>query len=576
MNKTILLRTPLNQLVFPETYHPVLKRIFTARSLQSLQELDYRTQYLHHYRSLRGISQAVELLAQAIFQQKHILIVADYDADGATSCALAVKALKQMGAWQVSYLVPHREKHGYGLTLGIVQLALTQNPDLLITVDNGISNREGVQLAKSHGVQVLITDHHLSPPELPPADAIVNPNQPQDTFPSKALCGVGVIFYVMTALRAHLDQQKWFDQKHILKPVMGDFLDLVALGTVADVVPLDYNNRILVDQGLRRIRQGYSRHGIKALITVSKRDAGLLTAADLAFSLGPRLNAAGRMDDMSYGINCLLSEGEEDALRYAQLLDDFNQERRGREAEMQQDALQMIEELQGQGQLGKTLCLYAQDWHEGVIGILASRIKEHLHRPVIIFTTSATNSNQLKGSARSVEGVHIRDILANINTQFPNMIQKFGGHAMAAGLTLPHDQLDLFRQTFEQQVGQCLSEEDLQGITYTDGRLEPEDFNAALAEQLKTITPWGQQFPEPLFEGEFQLVDRRVIKKQHLKMSVRPFGQPVLPIEAMAFNTLDTDWPLRVNQVYLVYRLDINVFRGFKSLQLIVEEVIPM
>ncbi|MDY6992952.1 MAG: single-stranded-DNA-specific exonuclease RecJ, partial [Pseudomonadota bacterium] len=498
--KKIIQQRPLPESIeLPTHLHPVIRRVLAARNITDLEALDYKLQNLLPYHNLIGIDDAVKLLTQALTQQARMVIVADFDADGATSCALAVKALRQMGAQHVDYLVPNREKHGYGLTPTIVTLALAYRPQLLITVDNGISSIQGVAAAKHSGMQVLITDHHLSPAQLPAADAIVNPNQKGDTFPSKHLAGVGVIFYVMMALRAHLRESGWFQNQPI--PNLAQFLDLVALGTVADVVKLDYNNRILVDQGLQRIRADYCCAGIRALIQVSQRAQQHLAATDLAFSLGPRLNAAGRMDDMSYGIACLLSEDDASALRYAQQLEHFNQERRFVETDMQQEALTILASLGTPSQLPRGLCLFEAHWHQGVIGILAARIKDRLHRPVIVFTQG--NGDELKGSARSVVGVHIRDVLDNIATQYPQLLTKFGGHAMAAGLSLPRHHFKQFRDAFDHEVRQYLPSEQMQGVILTDGLLTAADLNLALAEQLKAIGPFGQGFPEPIFAQNF-------------------------------------------------------------------------
>lgn len=580
MNKIIKHRPLPENINLPDHLHPVLKRVLAARHVAVAAELDYGLHHLLPYTSLLGIQAAVDLLWEALTHQARILIIADYDADGATSCAVAIKALRQMGAQPVGFLVPNREKHGYGLTPEIVELAVTDSwlvntapgsaPDLLITVDNGISSPDAVAIAKRYGMKVLITDHHSAPAKLPQADAIVNPNQPGDTFPSKSLCGVGVIFYVMMALRARLRERGWFANQGITEPNLANLLDLVALGTVADVVSLDYNNRILVEQGLRRIRANRCCPGIRALIQVAGLTPSYLVASDLAFYLGPRLNAAGRMDDMSHGIVCLLSEEDTSALLHAQLLQNFNQERRGEEAKMHQEALEMITTLGNLEQLPVGLCLLDENWHQGVVGILASRIKDRLHRPVIIFTHD--QDEQIRGSGRSVPGVHIRDILASIATQYPQMITRFGGHAMAAGITIPHCQFIDFQSAFDQAVRQYLSVEQLQGVILSDGALSPEDFNLELAEQLRTLTPWGHHFPEPTFDGEFELLTYRVLKDKHLKMQVRPLAGKQT-IEVIAFNAVDNQWLTKVKWIHLAYKLDVNYFRGFKNLQLRAEYV---
>lgn len=573
MKKIIKRRLVSEETELPNTLHPVIRRVLAARQVNDLQQLDYSLQHLLPFTSLHGIETATHLLYEALKKQERILIVADYDADGATSCALAVQVLRQLGAQHVDYLVPNREKHGYGLSPELVESVLAKQAQLLVTVDNGISSHQGVQKAKQHGIRVLITDHHLPPEKLPEADAIVNPKQVGDHFPSKELCGVGVIFYVMMALRTFLRGRGWF--RSIPEPNLAHFLDLVALGTVADVVALDYNNRILVEQGLRRIRAGQCCPGIKALLQISKCEQNSLVANDLAFALGPRLNAAGRMEDMSYGIACLLSENETAALKYAQLLDSFNQERKYVESEMQTEALQRIGTFHDGMSLPIGFCLFEEHWHEGVIGILASRLKEHLHRPVIVLTSCATNSTELKGSGRSIVGVHIRDILASIQTQYPQMITKFGGHALAAGLTIPRRYFEEFREAFDQEVRKYLCEDELQGIIFSDGTLSTQDLSIEFAEQLRTLTPWGQSFPEPVFDGEFELLERRILKDKHLKMHVRSL-EGGTPIETIAFHMLDRSWPLDVTRIQLAYKLDVNIFRGFKNIQLMAEYVLPL
>lgn len=564
------------------THHPVIKRVLAIRGINTATELDYRLQNLLPYTDLLGIEDAVNLLYKALTKQARILIVADYDADGATSCTLTIKALQQMGAQKVGFLVPNREKHGYGLTPEIVKVALTDSllayaplglaPDLLITVDNGISSIDGVEAAKQHGMRVLVTDHHLPGEKLPKANAIVNPKQDGDNFPSKNLCGVGVIFYVMMALRARLRDKGWFSSQGIQEPNLANFLDLVALGTVADVVTLDYNNRILVEQGLRRIRADRCCPGIRALVHVSERDQKNLVASDLGFYLGPRINAAGRMDDMSHGIACLLSNNDFEAREHAQLLETFNQERRLEEAKMQQEALQMLDTLSTDENLPIGLCLLYEKWHQGVVGILAARIKDRLHRPVIIFTYD--KENKIRGSGRSVQGVHIRDVIDTIATQHPGMVSYFGGHAMAAGLTIPRTQFEGFQQAFDEEIRKYLSVDDLHGVIFSDGSLSGDDFNLDLANQLRMLTPWGHNFPEPVFDGEFELLGRKVLKDKHLKMQVRPL-EGGSQIEVIAFNTVDTDWPADVTCVKLAYKLDVNVYRGSTSLQLMAKYVFP-
>jgi len=573
MQKIIQRRTLPTTCHLPKDFHPVLKRVLAARHIDTFDELDYSLPRLQPYTLLKDIDKAVHLLYNALKQQMRILIIADYDADGATSCAVAVKTLKLMGAQHVNYLVPNREEHGYGLSEVLVKLALQSRPNLLITVDNGISSFSGVALAKQYGIQVLITDHHLPAKQLPSADAIVNPNQTGDLFPSKMLAGVGVIFYVMMALRAYLREQGWFSAQQLTEPNLANLLDLVALGTVADVVPLDYNNRILVDQGLRRIRAGQCCYGIQALLAAAKRDASQMTTTDLSFGIAPRLNAAGRMDDMRHGIACLLSENYNLAHEHAQLLEVFNHERRAVESDMQQEAENMLSimTLEKQTDLPIGLCLYDENWHKGVIGLLASRIKERLARPVIVFTNAG--NGQIVGSARSVAHVHIKNVLDSIAIQYPKIFIKYGGHAMAAGLTLHHHDFELFKTVFNHEVQQYISIEDLQNIVLSDGLLTDSDFTLNLASQLRTITPWGQGFAEPIFDGEFTILDKQLFKNKHLKMKVKPIEGSNI-VEVMAFNLTETSWLNEIDQVKLAYKLDINSFRGFQNLCLTTECVI--
>jgi len=577
MNSVIKRRPIPDTIDLPDTFHPVIKRVLAARDVKTVKELDYSLQNLFSYTSLLGINDAVTLLYEALVKQARILIVADYDADGATSCTVAMKALQQMGAKKVGFLVPNRKKHGYGLTPEIVEFALKESflaytppgegADLLITVDNGISSISGVETAKEKGMRVLITDHHLPGKKLPAAEAIINPKQEGDLFPSKNLCGAGVIFYVMMALRAHLRDNAWFSVQGIQQPNLANLLDLVALGTVADVVTLDYNNRILIEQGLRRIRADYCCPGIRALVRISGCEPSNLVASDLAFYLGPRLNAAGRMGDMSDGIACLLSDNDYSAKRHAQFLENFNKERRLEEAHMQLGALKMLDELDDID-MPIGLCLLNEKWHQGVVGILAARIKDRLHRPVIIFTHD--KDNLIRGSGRSVQGVHLRDIIEMIGTRHPGMITFFGGHAMAAGLTIPRTQFEAFQQIFDEEIRKHLSADDLHGVIYSDGALSDDDFNLELAEQLRMLTPWGHHFPEPIFDGEFEVLERRLLKDKHLKMRVRSQSGGI-PIDVIAFNT---ELPDDVNQVRLAYHLNVNLYRGLKSVQLMAKNVV--
>jgi single-stranded-DNA-specific exonuclease len=578
MKKTIRPRTlPDDALLLPDL-HPVLARIYALRGVRGAAELERALKGLAPAQQLRGLDAALDLLEAALRQDERILIVGDFDADGATSTTLAVLALRAMGARHVDYLVPNRFKYGYGLTPEIVALAgSTKAPNLIVTVDNGISSIEGVAAAQQAGIRVLITDHHLPGAMLPAADAILNPNQPGCGFPSKNLAGVGVIFYLLSSLRTRLKERGWFAERNLPEPVMAELLDLVALGTVADVVPLDANNRVLVQQGLSRIRAGRCRPGISALLAVAGKAPERIVASDLAFQVAPRLNAAGRLDDMAHGIECLLTESPEVAAQYAADLDALNLERRSIESGMQQEALYALKQLSLDSKsLPQGLVLFDRNWHQGVIGIVAGRIKERYHRPVIAFAPADEGeSAELKGSARSIPGVHVRDVLDTVAARNPGLITRFGGHAMAAGLTLPAEHLARFRQAFDEAVRNVANAADLEPVLYSDGELPPDCFNETFAEALREAGPWGQGFPEPLFHGEFLCLDQRLLKEKHLKLSLsHPASNRVF--DAIAFN-VDLDvWPNQAQRVRLAYRLDINEFRGSRSLQLMVEYLEPL
>jgi single-stranded-DNA-specific exonuclease len=562
----------------PADLHPVLRRIYSGRCVGSALELERSLERLLPVELLSGCDRAAELLHEVLLADGRILIVGDFDADGATSCALAVRALRLMGARAVDYLVPNRFEYGYGLTPEIVALAQRRNParppDLIITVDNGISSLEGVAAANALGIRVLITDHHLPGRELPAAAAIVNPNQPGDAFPSKHLAGVGVIFYVMLALRKRLRDAHWFAQQNIAEPRLAELLDLVALGTVADVALLDHNNRILVAQGLGRIRRGAAGAGIRALIRVAKREAGRLTATDLGFALGPRLNAAGRLDDMSLGIECLLCDDEARALAMAEQLDELNRERRRIETEMQSQAQACLAQLASAALPAAgavSLCLYHADWHQGVIGILASRLKDQLHCPVIAFAPAG--EGEIKGSARSVAGLHIRDALDAVAARHPGLILKFGGHAMAAGLSLRQNDFVEFQSAFEAEVRRHLDPAELRGVVYSDGELAAEEISLHLAELLREAGPWGQGFPEPVFDGRFEVAQRRCVAARHVKFVLRLPGTE-RHIDAIAFNTRPEQCPAELAEIRIAYRLDVNEYRGQRSPQLIIEHIL--
>jgi single-stranded-DNA-specific exonuclease len=578
MQKTIKRHCPdLSNACFSDKVSPLLQRIYAARGALSDQDVDTSLSRLLPPDALKGLPEAVQLISHHLQQQNRILIVGDFDTDGATSSALALLALRAMGAGDVHYLVPNRFEFGYGLTPGIVGIAEKQEPGLIITVDNGISSIEGVKAANAAGIQVLVTDHHLPGSELPEAAAIVNLNQPGCTFASKNLAGVGVIFYVMSALRSSLRQSGWFDARQIPEPNMADYLDLVALGTVADVVPLDQNNRIMVEQGLRRIRAGRTRPGIKRLSEVANRRMDCLVSADLGFALGPRLNAAGRLDDMSLGIECLVSDSDAQAREIAKQLDELNRDRRSIESGMQKEAMALMQQMEKQNKqaIPTGLCLYNPQWHQGVIGILASRIKDYYHRPVIAFAQS--DNGEIKGSARSIPGFHIRDALDSIAARHPQLLEKFGGHAMAAGLTLRERDLQAFSDAFEEEASNQLSEQDLAGEIITDGELSAEDLSLDTAIELQNSGPWGQHFAEPLFDGVFQVRQQRLVGEKHLKLVLAVGEQSQEHIDAIAFN-VDTDiWPAPgIKAIHAVYRLEINRWGGKQSVQLLIEHVLPL
>jgi len=551
---------------------PLLTRIYAARGVLNADELEKGLARLLPTHLLKGMDQAVQLLAQALEQRQRILIVGDFDADGATASCVAMLGLRMLGAAHVDYLVPNRFDYGYGLTPEIVAVALQRQPDVLVTVDNGISSIEGVAAAKAAGLTVIVTDHHLPGAELPIADAIVNPNQPGCEFPSKALAGVGVMFYVLLGLRAHLRSIGWFEQQSIKEPNLAELLDLVALGSVADVVPLDANNRILVHQGLARIRAGRARPGLRAILEVARRDHRRLVSTDLGFIVGPRLNAAGRLDDISLGIECLLCEDFDGAMQRAQQLEQLNQDRKQIEQGMQREALVQLKDLPLDN-LPFGLCLFEPEWHQGVIGILASRMKERYHRPVIAFADAG--AGQLKGSARSVPGLHIRDALDAVAARFPELISKFGGHAMAAGLTLQQVHYEAFAQAFDAEVRRQLTADDLTGRIYSDGSLAADEFDMQLAQQLRHAGPWGQRFPEPLFHGDFKILSQRLVGEKHLKLVLQS-AKNAPPVDAIAFN-IDLDiWPNpNIQDAQVAYTLDINEFRGNESLQLMVSSISP-
>lgn len=551
---------------------PLLTRLYAARGVQSAAELDKGLARLIPYQQLKGIDAAIDLLVLALEQGQRILIVGDFDADGATASTVGLLGLRMLGAAHVDYLVPNRFEYGYGLTPEIVAVALERQPQLLVTVDNGISSVEGVAAAKAAGLSVLVTDHHLPGHELPAADAIVNPNQHGCDFPSKALAGVGVIFYVLLALRARLRGLDWFNRTQLKEPNLAELLDLVALGSVADVVPLDANNRILVHQGLARIRAGRARPGLRAILEVAGRQPERITSTDLGFILGPRLNAAGRLDDMSLGIECLLCDDDVLAREMAVQLDQLNQDRKAIEQGMQREALAQLKDLPLEA-MPFGLCLFEPDWHQGVIGILASRMKERYHRPTIAFADAG--EGVLKGSARSVPGFHVRDALDAVAAKHPGLISKFGGHAMAAGLSLPQENFGAFAAAFDAEVRRQLDEDDLTGRLLSDGALAVEEFHLELARALRNAGPWGQHFPEPLFHGVFQLVQQRIVGERHLKVVLKSECGAV-QLDGIAFGVDRELWPNpTVRWVELAYKLDVNEYRGQETVQLLIAHIAP-
>lgn len=574
MHKEIRRRSAATVNLASDELHPLLARVYAQRGIVSPHELDLQLEHLLPPNELTNALAAASLLADAIADDARMVIIGDFDADGATSTALAVAALREFGARHVDYLVPNRFEYGYGLTPEIVALAARGAPDIIVTVDNGISSIEGVAAARELGIRTVITDHHLAGHELPAADVIVNPNQPGCQFASKSLAGVGVLFYVMLALRAELRERNWF--VHRDEPTLAQHLDLVALGTVADVVPLDRNNRILVAAGLRRIRAGQARPGITALLEVAGRDCQRLVASDLGFAVGPRINAAGRLDDMSIGIECLLSQDLATARVHAHRLHQLNQDRQVIERGMQEEAIQIIASMPevDPHDAPVAMTLYQPGWHQGVIGILASRVKDRLHRPTIAFADG--ENGDIKGSARSITGIHIRDVLDAVATRHPGLITRFGGHAMAAGLTLPRDGYAAFAQAFVQEVGRHASEVHLQAVIESDGALAAHDLELAVAEQLRYAGPWGQHFPEPVFDGHFLVLNQRIVAERHLKLVLQlPGGGPAL--DAIFFNADTAQWPDEsVGTVHAAFRLDVNEFRGRRTLQLMIDHLIPI
>jgi len=542
---------------------PLHARLYATRGVTAVDELDYRLARLTPLSALPNLDEAAQLVIAN--RAKRITIVGDYDVDGATSAALVIRCLRAFGFADVGYLVPNRFDYGYGLSREIVRVAADQEPALLITVDNGVSSAAGVEEANELGIPVLITDHHLPGDELPLAAAIVNPNLKDSAFPSRNLAGVGVAFYLMARIGRALEEQGMTGAAKI----PAKYLDLVALGTVADVVPLDHNNRILVQQGLLRIRAGRAVPGIAALLQQSGRQMGRCVSTDLGFAVGPRINAAGRLEDISVGIECLLTDSASAANDYARILDEINRERRDIESTMREQAFAHVDAM-GEQRWPSCVCIYDESWHQGIVGLIATRVRERCHRPVIAFARE--NDAHLKGSARSIPGVHIRDLLEAVSAVKPGLIDKFGGHAMAAGLSIAESRLEEFKRVAAEQMGRLYPDADFSGAIITDGKLPDTAFNLAFARSLRDAGPWGSGFPEPLWSGDFQMVEQRTVGEKHLKMRVRPAGGGNV-IDAIAFNQAG---PAYRGVVKFAYRLDVNEFRGVENPQLVVEQIAPL
>ena len=577
MNKTKILHRKLPE-IFPELSQDIprlLQRIYALRGIRSMHELDYTTQNLCNFDKLDGTQNAVEILYSAMKENKRIVVVGDFDTDGATSTALMVTALRKMGCQFVDYIIPDRFEDGYGLSISVVKKAISQHTDLIITVDNGIAAVEAVEFAKQANLMVIITDHHLCPEQLPNADAIINPNLPDCAFPSKHLAGVGVAFYFMLALRAKLRKEDWYTKRNLTPYNVTNLLDLVALGTIADVVKLDHNNRILVHQGISRIRSGYCCEGIKALLQIAKKGQSSFTATDLAFYVAPRLNAAGRMDNMSLGVELLLCDDFDTALEQAKNLDMLNNDRKLIEQTMHKEALSFIQKIENQATaIPDILIVYHPEWHQGIIGILSARLKDKYYRPVISF--ASTSDGFLKGSGRSIAGIHFRDLLDEFDQKYPNLIVSFGGHAMAVGLTIREENFEQFKNCFEELINTKLIKTSLEPIIETDGEIDGKDFNYAIAKHIKEAGPWGEGFAEPIFDGEFIIHQQRLFAEKHLRLVLEPQkGGPV--IEGILFNANLQQWPDQsLKNVKIVYHLMVDEFRGNQMAKLLIRYLWPI
>lgn len=574
MDVKIVERKPQVQVDADSPYNAVMTRVFAARGVNIEQELDRPLSKLLPYKDLKGIDEAIAVLVDAMDKQQKIVVLGDFDTDGATSTALFITAMRKFGYDNVDFVIPNRFEHGYGLSPKIAEVIVeAHQPDVVVTVDNGISSIEGVACLKAQNVRVVITDHHLYSGQLPDADAIVNPNQEGCTFASKNLAGVGVVFYLMVGLRKALHTSDWFERVHCSVPSMKDQLDLVALGTVADVVKLDANNRILVHHGLEVIRQRRSKIGLSALLALGRRDQSQVLASDLSYCIGPRLNAAGRLSDMGIGVRCLTTENPIEADNIADKLNQLNIERRQIEIDMQDQAQNLLGEIHFNPDQVEGICLYNPEWHQGVIGILASRVKEQYHRPTIIFTKD--KDGELKGSGRSLAKLNIRDAICDISVLHPGLILKFGGHAMAAGLSIVAERFDEFVRAFNVVVSRKLTLDDLNSTIFTDGVLNSAYLKLDFIRQLRKCGPWGQGFPEPIFEGTFTIADQRLVGNNHLKMIFEV--DELVSVNAILFNADTSQWPnADCDTAHVAYKLDINEYRGRQQVQLIIEHINPV
>lgn len=550
--------------------HPVFRRVLAARGVNSLEQINYRLKNILPLERIRNLYAAAELLCKLIQQKKKLLVFGDYDADGATSTALCIRAFNMMGHFNIEYLMPDRFVDGYGLSSSVAKRIHEQSPDCVITVDNGIASIDGISFLRRHDIDVIVTDHHLPASELPDASAIVNQNAWPDATEGKNLAGVGVAFYLMLAVRSRLRDSGWFRPERP-EPNLAGCLDLVAIGSVADLVPLDYQNRILVNEGLRRIRAGSCCEGIKALIRVATKHLDNLTSTDIAFGIAPRINAAGRLDDMTIGVQCLLADTSDSAMALANELNDINQHRREIQQQMADEAARQLRNLDQQ-ELGlqKSIVLFQADWHEGIVGIVASKLKEKYHRPCIVFAKS--EDGQLKGSGRSISGIHLRDMLDVVDKRLPGSILKFGGHAMAAGLTLQTDSLNLFAESFEATIAEFSDPACFNLLIECDGKLETEQLNLPFASDLQNLSPWGQRFPIPSFIGEFEVVNQRVLAEKHLKLTIQVDNE--IYIDAIAFFQPSAVLDKQYEKIRIHYELSVNRFRGVDSVQLLIRDIL--